>query len=147
MKALIILAALLAPAGAIATEPAPAAAAGQMSPPVFELFKIVPGRLDAFMHGVTMWDIVSVAGGQPKSQVYLRIGGKGDVYDVMLYKEPRLPTTPAQEAAMAAKVKELGLATGEAFYKELRQNMTGTGSRLDMEGPLDAAEWEARKGK
>lgn len=157
MKVFVLLGAALMAASALAT---PAMAAGApvrellksttprtkatKSLPTFELFKVRPGKLDAFMHGVAVWDQVSVAGGQPKTQVYLLKSGRHDIYDVLLYKEPRVPPTAAQEAAMAAKIKELGLPTGDAFVKEFLTVISGS-SILEMEGPIDGAEWMARK--
>lgn len=159
MKSFILLGAALLAAGAMAA-PAMAAEAparellksttppstAAKSLPTFELFKVRPGKLDEFMHGVAVWDQVSVAGGQPKTQVYLLKSGRYDVFDVLLYKEPRVPPTAAQEAAMAAKTKELGLPTGDAFVKEFLTVISGS-SILEMEGPIDGAEWMAARKK
>jgi hypothetical protein len=149
MRALVLLGALLVSTNALAQSTLKATtpdSAEAKSLPTFELFKIVPGKLDEFMEGVAVWDLVSIAGGQPKTQVYLLKSGRYDIYDGILYKEPRVPPTPAQEAAMAAKIKELGLPTGDAFEKKFLTQIRGS-SILEMEGPIDGAEWVAKRRK
>lgn len=141
MKSLIFLCAMLAPVPAYAADkkaaPAPEAA---LSFPAFELFRLVPGKTEEFIRSVALWDQVNAAGGQPKTQVYLHEDGEG--WDVMLFKPPRVPPTAAQNAAMAAKMKELGLAGGPLFFIKLREKVADH-AHLVMKGPMLAEQWVA----
>jgi hypothetical protein len=141
MKSLILLAALLTPAVALAADKkAEPAAEAHLSPPAFELFRLVPGKTEDFIRGVAIWDQVNAAGGQPKTQVYFHEDGEG--WDVMLYKPPRTPPTPAQIAAMDAKKKELGLVGGPMFFIQLREKVADH-AHLVMTGPMLAEKWVA----
>lgn len=147
MKPLFLLLAMLSPVAAHAQDkavPAPAEAAAPLSPPAFELFRLVPGQTEAFIRSVAIWDQVNEAGGQPKTQLYLHEDGEG--WDVMLYKPPRAKPTPAQEAAMAAKMKELGLYGGPLFFLELRDKVADH-AHLVMTGPMLSEDWVAQLDK
>lgn len=139
MKTLLLVCALLAPSVAFAAEKkAEPAAAATLSYPAFELFRLVPGRAEEFIKGVAIWDQVNLAGGQPKTQLYLHEDGEG--WDVMLFKPPRATPTAAQNAAMAAKMKELGLVGGPMFFLQLRDNVADH-AHLVMQGPMLAENW------
>lgn len=142
MRTLILLCALMTPvAGQAETKAATPAAkpsTGPMSNPAFELFRLVPGQAEAFIRGVAIWDQVNAAGGQPKTQLYLHADGEG--WDVMLYKPPRVPPTAEQQAAMAAKMKELGLVGGPMFFTMLRERVADH-AHLVMTGPTLAENW------
>ena len=137
MKSLILLGALLMPAVASAAEKAPEPA---LSVPAFELFRLVPGKTEEFIRSVALWDQVNAAGGQPKTQLYVHEEGEG--WDVMLYKPPRIPPTPAQIAAMTKKRKELGLRDGPLFFIELRETVADH-AHLVMHGPMLSEAWVA----
>lgn len=122
-----------------AKEPAPETPAA-LSLPAFELFRLVPGKVEEFMRGVAIWDQVNAAGGQPKTQVYLHAGGEG--WDVMLYKPPRPEPTAEQQAAMAAKIEQLGLLSGPLYFIELRTKVADH-AHLVMTGPTLAEDWVA----
>ena len=141
MWSLILLCALLAPtwAGAAEKKSEPATQEA-LSDPAFELFRLVPGKTEAFIRSVAIWDQVNAAGGQPKTQLYLHEDGEG--WDVMLYKPPRPAPTPAQNAAMAAKMKELGLTGGPLYFIGLREVMADH-AHLVMKGPMLAEGWVA----
>src|SRR3546814_14536706 len=52
----------------------PAAAkepAAEMTTPTFEMFRLAPGKTEAFIRDMALWDKVSVAGGQPPTQLFL----------------------------------------------------------------------------
>ena len=108
----------------------------------FEIFKLAPGKHEAFLRRLAQWDQVSAAGGQPPTQIFIH--EEGADWDVLLYKPfPKTPITQAQQAAMDAKAAELQLSTGPAFFLEMRENVaahTDTKTR----GPLTAAQWLAR---
>ena len=62
----------------------------------------------------------------------------------MLYKPARtVKPTAAQEAAMAAKRKELGMESGPAYFIAIRETIA---SHTDTKtyGPITAAQWLAR---
>ena len=152
MIALAFAAVLLAPVTAIA---APASEPGmvEMTTPVFEMFRLVPGQAETFIRSMAAYDKVSITGGQPPTQLFLHAGGEG--WDVLLYKPSRSKPTPAQEAAMAAKTKELGLETGAMYFLEIRKRMADH-IHFEATGPTTAEEWlagldreraEAKKGK
>lgn len=114
------------------------AAKVEMTTPVFEMFRLVPGQTEAFIRSMAVWDKVSIAGGQPPTQLFLHAGGEG--WDVLLYKPACPKPTPAQEAAMAAKIKELGLATGSLYFLEIREQMADH-THFEATGPTTAAQW------
>ena len=120
--------------------PAPKAAEAELTTPVFEMFRLAPGRTEAFIRSMAVWDKVNVAGGQPPTQLFLHAGGEG--WDVLLYKPARPKPTPEQEAAMAAKIKELGLPTGARYFVEVRQQMADH-THFEATGPTTAAQWVA----
>lgn len=142
MRSLILLCALLAPVSANAQDKAKSANVAPVaeSDPAFELFKLAPGKTEAFIRSVAIWDEVSAAGGQPKTQLYLHEDGEG--WDVMLYKPPRPTPTAAQNAAMAAKIKQLGLNSGPLYFIELREMMADH-AHLVMKGPMLSETWVA----
>ena len=110
----------------------------EMTMPVFEMFRLVPGQTEAFIRSMAVWDKVSIAGGQPPTQLFLHEGGEG--WDVLLYKPARPKPTPAQEAAMAAKIKELGLTTGALYFLEIREQMADH-THFEASGPTTAEQW------
>ena len=110
----------------------------QMTAPVFEMFRFAPGQAEAFIRSMAAWDKVSIAGGQPPTQLFLHAGGEG--WDVLLYKPARPKPTAAQEAAMAAKIKELGLATGALYFLEIREQMADH-IHFEATGPTTAQQW------
>lgn len=136
------LALMALPAPAIAQQPAPAPvpAPEDWSHPAFELFRLAPGKTEDFLRSVAIWDQVNAAGGQPKTHVYLHEDGEG--WDVMLYKPPRPAPTAAQNAAMEAKRKELGLPTGPLYFVQLREQVADH-AHLVMVGPMLAEKFVA----
>lgn len=121
-------------------DPSPAPAKVEMTTPAFEMFRLAPGKTEEFIRNVATWDQVNIAGGQPPSQMFLHSAGEG--WDVLLYKPARPKPTPAQEAAMAAKIKELGLPTGALYFIEIREQMADH-LHFDANGPMTAAQWVA----
>ena len=108
----------------------------------FEIFKLAPGKHETFIRRLAQWDLVSAAGGQPPTQIFIH--QEGDEWDVLLFKPfPKTPITPAQQAAMDAKAEELLLKTGPAFFLEMRENVASH-TDTKTQGPLSAAQWLAR---
>lgn len=108
----------------------------------FEVFRMAPGKQEAFIRKLAQWDIVSQAGGQPAAQMFIHEDGEG--WDVLLYKPyPKTPVTPEQQKTMDAKAEELHLKTGVAFWLEMRENVADHTETKAL-GPLTAAQWLAR---
>ncbi|MEG3182162.1 hypothetical protein [Sphingomonas sp. LT1P40] len=116
----------------------PAQVKAEMTTETFEMFKLAPGKTEDFIRSLAEWDKVNVAGGGQPTRLYLHAGGEG--WDVLLYKPARVKPTPAQEAAMAAKIKELGLPTGAIYFLEIRQKMADH-IHFEASGPTTAAAW------
>ena len=112
----------------------------EMTTPVFEMFRLAPGQTEPFIRSMAEWDKVSIAGGQPSTQLFLHAGGEG--WDVLLYKPARPKPTKAQEVAMAEKVKELGLPTGALYFVTVREKMADH-VHFEASGPTTAAQWVA----
>lgn len=122
--------------------PAPKSVEAPWPEAQIEIFKLAPGRQEAFIRKLAQWDEVSAAGGVGPTQMYVH--EDGDDWDLLLLKPfPKTPITAAQQAAMDAKAEQMGLKTGPAFWLEIRTNMAShTENRTN--GPLSAAQWLAR---
>ena len=108
----------------------------------FEIFKLAPGKQEEFIRRIARADEVSKAGEQPPIQMFVHEDGAD--WDVLLYKPARtVKPTPAQEAAMAVKRKELGMESGPAYFIAIRETIA---SHTDTKtyGPITAAQWLAR---
>lgn len=114
--------------------------AAGMTTPTFEMFRMAPGKIEAFIRDMAKWDQVSIAGGQPPTQLFLHAGGEG--WDILLFKPARPKPTPAQEAAMAAKIKEMGLPTGALYFVGVREWMADH-IHFEAHGPTTADQWVA----
>lgn len=141
MKPLLVLGALLATA--IVQTPHAVTDDGKPWPEAqFEVFRMAPGKQEAFIRKLAQWDQVSAAGGQPAAQMFVHEDGED--WDVLLFKPfPKTPITAAQQAAMDAKAEELHLKTGPAFFLEMRENVASH-TETKSYGPLSAAQWLAR---
>jgi hypothetical protein len=67
----------------------------------------------------------------------------GADWDVLLLKPYRPEPTPAQQAAMDAKSKELQMESGPAYFVRIRQ-MIASHTDTRTYGPITAARWIAR---
>lgn len=123
-----------------AAQSEPDAPAIEMTQPVFEMFRLAPGKTEDFIRSMALWDQVSVAGGQPPTQLFLHAGGEG--WDVLLYKPARPKPTAAQQAAMSDKIRELGLPTGALYFVDVREQMADH-VHFEGQGPMTAADWVA----
>ena len=107
-----------------------------------EVFRMAPGKQEAFIRKVAEWDIVSAAGGQPASPMYIHQDGED--WDVILLKAyPKNPITAEQQATMDKKADEMHLKTGPAFFLEMRENVASH-TETKAFGPITAAQWLAR---
>src|SRR3546814_20059823 len=90
--------ALMLAVPAAAKEPAAA-----MTTPTFEMFRLAPGKTEAFIRDMALWDKVSVAGGPPPTQLFLPAGGEGG--DALLPQPARPKPTPTPAPATGAPPK------------------------------------------
>ena len=148
MKRLMLAAAgtMLALTSPASAQTSGAAAAEEAWPEAwFEIFRLAPGKHEEFVRRIAQSDQVSAAAGLPPTQLFFHEHG-GD-FDVILFK-PVSPqeVTPEQEAAMAAKRKELGLESGPAYYLGIRE-LIAEHTDSKTVGPVSAARWLARLDK
>jgi len=140
LKSLLLLGVLAPVIGSAA--PLPADDGKPYPEAVFEEFTIAPGRQEALLRKLAQWDIVSNAGGQPTTQLFVQ--EEGGYWDVLLYKPvPKTPVTPEQQKTMDAKADAMHLKTGQAFWLEFRKNIA-THRETRAAGPISAAQWVAR---
>ena len=94
------------------------------------------------MRRVARDDEVTKAGGLPPNQVYVHEDGAD--WDVLILKPHRTtPLTAAQQAAMAAKRKAVGVESGPAFFVALRE-LLAAHTDTTTYGPITAAQWLGR---
>ncbi|MBL8645566.1 MAG: hypothetical protein JNK21_16660 [Rhodospirillaceae bacterium] len=108
----------------------------------FEIFKLAPGKQEAFLRNIALSDEVRKAGGQQPLRLFIHEDGAD--WDVLIYKqEGDTNPTPEQKAAMDAKRKELGLPSGPAYFVAIRENIAAHTDTKTV-GPVSAAEWLAK---
>lgn len=145
----IALVLVLAAAGAIAMAaplaPATAVGAADEAPwpeASFEIFKLAPGKQEAFIRMIARTDEVRKAGGLPPTQIYIHEDGAD--WDVLVLKPHHADNpTPAQAAAMAAKRAELNVESGPAYFVAIRQ-LIASHTDTSAYGPISAAQWLAK---
>ena len=110
-----------------------------------EIFKLAPGKQEEFIRQIARADEVGRAGGQPPIQMYLHQDGAD--WDILLLKPERdVKPTAQQEAAMAAKSKELHMESGPAYFIAIRE-LIASHTDTKTTGPVTAAQWLARLDK
>lgn len=111
----------------------------------FEIFKLAPGKQEEFVRRIALADEVAAAGGQPPIQLFFHQDGAD--FDVILFKPVTgVEPTPAQEAAMEKKRKELRLPSGPAYFVDIRE-LVAAHTDSKTYGPLAAATWLAKLDK
>jgi hypothetical protein len=111
----------------------------------FEIFRLAPGKQEEFVRRIAQADEVSKAGGQPPIQLFFH--SEGADWDVLLFKPVTgYKPTPAQEAAMEAKSKELRLPSGPAYFVYIRE-LVASHTDTKSYGPVSAAQWLAKLDK
>ena len=125
-----------------AQAPAPPAADAPWPEASFEIFKLAPGKQEAFIRRIARTDEVRKAGGLPPTQIFVHEDGSD--WDVIVFKPHRTEKpTAAQEAAMAAKRKALGVESGPAYFVAIRE-LIASHSDSTAYGPISAAQWLAK---
>src|SRR3546814_17535063 len=101
LSLILCAAALAAPSAAKEKALEASEAAAGMTIPTFETFRLAPGKTEAFIRDMALWDTGSVAGGQPPTQHFLKPGGGGG--EGRPYNPERTTPKPDQTPARPAK--------------------------------------------
>ena len=142
MKQLMRLA-VAAAAGAIASGTIVYAQAGSPEPPKARvaLYRAAPGQQVALLKWLAAQDRAAQAAGVARSQLYAHTDG--DSWDYMAIDPV---TTPAQDKAVEAAQKKMGLGTGPAQSLELRKYISVHTDTFVI-GPVTAAQYLALAGQ
>ena len=136
MKELIKLAAAAA-LGAVASGTIVYAQGGATQPPKVRvaLYRAAPGQQVALLRWLAGQDRVAAAAGVPVGQLYAHTDG--DSWDYLAIDPV---TTPAQDKAIEAAQKKMGLGTGPAQSLELRRYISMHTDTFVI-GPVTAAQY------
>ena len=142
MKHLMKLAAAAA-LGAIASGSVVYAQAGSPKPPKarIALYRAAPGQQVALLKWLAAQDRAAQAAGVPTGQLYAHTDG--DSWDYLAIDPV---TTPAQDDAIEAAQRKMGLGTGPAQSLELRKYISVHTDTFVI-GPVTAAQYLALAGQ
>ena len=117
-------------------------AIGQDAPQyIVSLYRAAPGQQVALLKWMASQDRASVAAGLPASQIYVHTSGDSWDYAVI-----NPVTTKAQDDAIEAAAKKLGLSSGPRASIEFR-TMIASHTDTTSDGPMTAAQILARLGE
>ena len=105
------------------------------------LYRAAPGQQVALLKWFAAQDKAAQAAGVPTGQLYVHTDG--DSWDYLVIDPV---TTPAQDAAVEAAQRKMGLGTGPAQSLELRKYIAMHTDTLSI-GPLSAAQYLALAGQ
>lgn len=125
-------------AGSIAYAQAPAFPQGRAT---VSLYRAAPGQQVALLRWLAQQDRIAQAAGQPAMQLYVHTDG--DSWDYMGINPV---TTDAQDDALDAAAKKLGLPSGPGVGLELRKYIAVHTDTITM-GPTTAAQYLAAVGQ
>jgi hypothetical protein len=108
---------------------------------VVTLYHAAPGQQETLLRWLAEQDRVARAAGMPAMQLYVHTDG--DSWDYMGINPP---TTPAQDAALDAAAKKLGVMSGPRVGLELRKYITSHTDTYAI-GPISAEQALARLGR
>jgi len=113
------------------------------SPPgaIVTVYRAAPGQQVALLKWIAQQDRIAAEAGVPRSQLYVHTNG--DSWDYLMIAPQ---TTPAQDAALEAAAKKLGLMSGPRVGIELRKYIAHHTDTL-VNGPTSAAEFLASVGE
>lgn len=142
MKQLMKLAAAAA-LGAIATGTIVYAQAGPATPPTarIALYRAAPGQQVALLRWMVEQDRIAQAAGVPTGPIYAHTDG--DSWDYLAVDPV---TTPAQDAAVEAAARKMGLPGGPARALELRKYIAMHTDTFTI-GPVTPAQYLAMAGQ
>lgn len=128
-------AAILLPSAAFAQLPSTAFTQPDVPRAIVSLYHAAPGHQEALMRWLADQDRVAAAAGVAPGQVYIHTDG--DSWDFMVI----LPvTTDAQDNAMDAAAKKMGIANGPRASLEFRKHIQ-THTDTFVRGPTTAAQY------
>ena len=104
-------------------------------------YRAAPGQQVALLRYFAAQDRAAQAAGLPPSQIYAHTDG--DSWDYMAIDPV---TTPAQDAAVDAAAKKMGMPTGPASNLELRKYISQHSDTFTI-GPVTAAQYLAMAGQ
>jgi hypothetical protein len=117
-------------------------AIGQDAPEhIVSLYRAAPGQQVALLKWMAAQDRASVAAGVPASQIYVHTSG--DSWDYLVINPV---TTKAQDDAVEAEAKKMGVATGPRASIEFR-TMIASHTDTTSTGPQTAAQILATLGE
>ena len=137
MKAHILGAAMAALAAALAAP----AAAQQPQSAIISTYHAAPGHQVALLKWLAERERISAAAGVPASRLYVHQDGSG--WDYLLIAPA---TTPAQDEAIEAAAKRLGLGAGPGVGIELRKHIADHSDTF-VSGPMSVADYLAAIGQ
>lgn len=138
MKTPIFGAAIAALAIALAT-PATAQQGGQSA--IISTYHAAPGHQVALLKWLAERERISAAAGVPPSRLYVHQDGSD--WDYLLISPV---TTPAQDAALDAAAKKMGLGSGPGVGIELRKHIADHSDTF-VSGPMSVADYLAAIGQ
>ena len=129
--------------GAVASGSVVYAQAGSLKPPKARvaLYRAAPGQQVALLRWLAAQDRAAQAAGVPTGQLYAHTDG--DSWDYLAIDPV---TTPAQDAALEASQRKMGLGTGPAQSLELRKYISVHTDTFVI-GPVTAAQYLALAGQ
>ena len=108
---------------------------------IVSLYRAAPGQQVALLKWLATQDRVSAAAGLPASQIYVHTSG--DSWDYLVINPV---TTKAQDDAVDAAAKKMGVASGPRASIEFR-TMIASHTDTTSDGPLTAAQILAKLGE
>lgn len=105
------------------------------------LYRAAPGQQVALLKWIAQQERVSAAAGVPASQLYVH--QNGDSWDYLIIAPD---TTDAQDDAIEAAAKRMGVATGPGVGIELRKYIAYH-TDTEVSGPTTAADYLRRIGQ
>jgi hypothetical protein len=108
---------------------------------IVSLYRAAPGQQVALLKWMAAQDRASVAAGLPASQIYVHTSG--DSWDYMVINPV---TTKAQDDAVEAAAKKMGLASGPRASIEFR-TMIASHTDTTSDGPMTATQILAQVGE
>ena len=108
---------------------------------IVSLYRAAPGQQVALLKWMAAQDRASVAAGLPAAQIYVHTSGDSWDYAVI-----NPVTTKAQDDAVEAAAKKLGISSGPRASIEFR-TMIASHTDTAADGPMTAAQILARLGE
>lgn len=108
---------------------------------IVTLYRAAPGQQVALLKWIAQQDRIAAEAGVPRTQLYVHTNG--DSWDYLMIAPQ---TTPAQDAALDAAAKKLGLTSGPRVGIELRKYIAHHTDTL-VNGPTTASEFLATIGE